>query len=107
MTPEQRLRALFALSKYTGFEVTADFLRRTFLHCPSAGITSIHSLIEGIFKPKDSRFAFAIWSRSAVGADAGIYPDEFRESQDGGWQMEYAAKSGRLDSATNTSLFAC
>jgi len=63
MTPEQRLRALFALSKYTGFEVTADFLRHTFLHCPSAGITAIHSLIEGIFKPRNSRYAFTIWSR--------------------------------------------
>ena len=87
--------------------MTADFLRRTFVHCPSAGIERIHPLIEGIFKLKNSRYAFAIWSRSAVGADAEIYPDEFRESPDGGWQMQYAAKSGSLDSAINRSLFAC
>jgi predicted restriction endonuclease len=107
MTLEERLRSLFVLSKYTGFEVTSDFLRRTHLHCPNAGITAIHSLIEGIFKPKDSRYAFAIWSRSAVGAEPGIYPDEFSETATGGWQMEYAAKSGSLDSAINKSLFAC
>lgn len=107
MTPEQRLRAIFALSKYTGLDVTADFLRRTDRHAPSAGISQIHPLIEGIYKPRNSRYAFAVWSRSAVGADAEIYSDEFRQSPDGGWMMEYAAKSGELDSAVNRSLFAC
>jgi putative restriction endonuclease len=107
MNPEQRLRAIFILSKYTGFEVTSVFLRHTFEQCPSAGIEAIHPLIEGIYKPKDSEYAFAIWSRSAAGVDAEIYPDEFKESPDGGWQMQYAAKSGSLDSATNRSLFAC
>ncbi len=107
MTSEQRLRAVLALSKYTGFELTAEFLRHTSVHCPAAGIDTMHSLVEGIFKPRDSKYAFAIWSRSAVGAAVEVYPDEFTESPEGGWQMEYAAKTGRLDSAINRSLFAC
>jgi putative restriction endonuclease len=107
MTPEQRLRAILALSKYTGCELTADFLRHTSVHCPAAGIDTIHSLVEGIFKPKNSKYAFAVWSRSAAGVVMQIYPDEFAESPGGGWQMAYAAKSGSLDFAINRSLFAC
>jgi predicted restriction endonuclease len=107
MTPEQRLRAILALSKYTGFELTSDFLRHTTVHCPASGIETMHSLVEGIFKPKNSKYALAIWSRSAAGADLQIYPDEFRELADGGWQLEYSAKNGPLDSSINRSLFAC
>jgi putative restriction endonuclease len=107
MTPEQRLRAILALSKYTGYELTADFLRHTSIHCPAAGIETMHSLVEGIFKPRDSKYALAVWSRSAAGAVVQIYPDEFAESADGGWEMEYTAKAGPLDSAINRSLFAC
>jgi putative restriction endonuclease len=107
MTTEQRLRAILALSKYTGCELTADFLRNTAVHCPAAGIDTMHSLVEGIFKPKDSKYAFAVWSRSAAGAVIEAYPDDFSESPDGGWQMEYAAKAGELDSAINRCLFAC
>ncbi len=33
--------------------------------------------MEGIFKPKDSKYSLTIWSRSAAGADLEIYPDEF------------------------------
>jgi hypothetical protein len=107
MTQEQRLRAILTLSKYTGCELTADFLRHTSVHCPAAGIDIMHSLVEGIFKPKESKYAFAIWSRSAAGAVMEIYSDEFKELPGGGWQMEYAAKAGPLDSAINRSLFAC
>jgi hypothetical protein len=84
MAPEQRLRAILVSSKYTGCELTADFLRHTSIHCPAARIDSIHSLVKGIFKPRDSRYAFAVWSRSAAGAVVQIYPDEFAESPDGG-----------------------
>ena len=74
MTPEQRLRAILVLSKYAGCELTADFLRYTSVHCPAAGIETMHSLVEGIFKPRDSRYAFSVWSRSAAGAVVQIVP---------------------------------
>ena len=59
MTLGQRLHAILALSKYAGFELTSDFLRHTSVHCPAAGIETMHSLVEGIFKPKDSKYALA------------------------------------------------
>jgi hypothetical protein len=37
--------------------------------------------------------------------EAKILSDHFAESVDGGWEMEYAAKAGPLDSAINRSLF--
>ncbi len=107
MTPEQRALAFLALAKYTGCEVTADFIRHTSVHCPSAGIAQVHSLAEGIFKPRDSEYAFCVWSRSATGADREIYADSFRREPDGGWSLTYAAKQGLLDSAVNRSLFKC
>ena len=107
MSPEQRARAFLELSRFTGRDVSADFIRRTSEHFPAAGITRIHNLAEGIYKPAGDKYAFSIWSRSAAGRDLEIYRDVFSPNSDGTWSMEYAAKKGDLTSAINLSLFAC
>lgn len=106
MTSEQRARALLYLSRYIGTEVPAAFLQRSSEHCAPAGIPHIHPLQEGIYKPKGSRHAFCVWSRSAVGGASAVYPDELRVEFDGTWCMNYAPKEGGLNSAVNRSLFA-
>jgi len=107
MTPAERARAIVVLSRYVGTELTAAFIRHTAAECPAAGIPHLHSLSEGIFKPKDSEYALCVWSRSAGGHDRAIYPDTFTPRADGTWTMQYAAKDGPLGSAINRSLFAC
>ena len=106
MTPEQRARALIYVSRFIGTEVPASFLQKTAEHCAPAGIPHIHSLQEGIYKPKGSPHAFCIWSRSAVGGASAVYPDELHVEPDGTWTMQYAPKDGGLESAVNRSLFA-
>lgn len=106
MTPEQRARALIYLSRFIGTEVPASFLQQTAENCAPAGIPHIHSLQEGIYKPKGSPHAFCIWSRSAVGGASAVYPDELQVEPDGTWTMQYAPKDGGLESAVNRSLFA-
>lgn len=107
MDLQQRAQAFLKLSRFTGLEVSSQFLRQTGIHFPEAGIPVLHNLAEGIFKPKNANYALTIWSRSAAGHDQEIYPDIFRPQRDGTWTMEYSAKSGSLDSAINKSLFAC
>ena len=107
MTPEQRARAFLVLARFIGQEVTAAFLRRTREHLPEAGIDVLHSLAEGIFKPRGDRYALCIWSRSAAGADRERYPDALHVEKDGTWTMEYAPKGTNLGSAVNRSLFNC
>jgi hypothetical protein len=107
MNLEQRARAFLALSKFTGVNVTSEFLRNTEKHYPQAGIPRIHNLAEGIFKPAHDKYAFCLWSRSAAGRDREIYSDNLRPNNDGTWMMMYAAKRGDLQSASNKSLFAC
>ncbi len=107
MKTEDRIQAFIALSKFTGVDVTSQFLRETNEHFPQAGIPRVHHLVEGIYKPASDKYAFCIWSRSAAGADREIYPDIFQPQPDGTWTMLYAAKEGSLDSAPNRSLFAC
>lgn len=96
-----------ALSKFTGVNVTSQFLRNTGEHFSQAGISRVHNLVEGIYKPASDKYAFCIWSRSAAGADQEVYRDVFQPHDDGSWTMSYAAKEGSLDSASNRSLFAC
>ncbi len=105
MTGEERARALLYLSRYIGTEVPAAFLQKTSEHCPPAGIPHIHSLQEGIYKPKGSPHAFCIWGRSAVGGASPVYPDALHVDEDGTWRMDYAPKEGGLESAVNRSLF--
>ena len=107
MNLEQRAQAILKLSKFTGLDLTSHFLRDTSTHFPQANIPRIHNLAEGIYKPASDKYAFCIWSRSATGHDHEIYPDIFLPQPDGSWLMHYAAKSGPLDSAINSSLFAC
>jgi len=96
-----------ALSKFTGVDVTSQFLRKTSEHFPQAGIPRVHNLAEGIYKAASDKYAFCIWSRSAAGADQEVYRDLFQPHDDGSWTMMYAAKEGSLDSASNKSLLAC
>jgi hypothetical protein len=102
-----RIHVLSTLAKFTGVDVTAQFLRKPLEHLPNLGIPVIHNLAEGIYKPASDRYAFSIFSKSASGMDREIYPDRFRREVDGSWTMLYSAKKGSLDSASNKSLFAC
>jgi hypothetical protein len=104
---ETRTHALMMLAKFTGTEVTSQFLRKPLEHFPQLGISIIHNLAEGIFKPAHDKYAFCIWSRSASGHDSEIYPDQFQREGDDSWIINYSAKKGSLDSAVNKSLFAC
>jgi len=107
MTPEERVRAILELSRFTGVDVSSQFIRNTKDHFPAAGIPRIHNLAEGIYKPVGDKYAFCIWSRSAAGQDKEIYPDNLKQQKDGTWTMNYAAKAGSLQSAVNLSLFSC
>lgn len=107
MKTEDRIQAFMALSKFTGMNVTSQFIRKTSEHFPQAGIPRVHNLAEGIYKPASDKYAFCIWSRSAAGADKEVYPDLFQPQRDGSWTMMYAAKEGKLESAPNRSLLAC
>lgn len=107
MNLEQRAQAILKLSRITGVDVTSHFIRQTSSYFPQAEIPRIHNLAEGIYKPASDKYALCIWSRSAAGHDHEIYPDVFLPQSDGSWVMHYAAKSGPLDSAINSSLFAC
>ena len=107
MSLEERARAFLNLSRFTGVDVSSQFLRRTEEHFPQAGIPRLHNLAEGIFKPAGDSYALCIWSRSAAGQDREIYHDVFSPQSDGSWTMYYEAKAGSLDSAVNRSLFAC
>lgn len=102
-----RARAFLKLSRFTGVEVTAQFIRKTYEHFPEARIRCLHNLAEGIFKPAEDQYALSIWSRSAAGSDTEIYPDEFKSQKDGSWIMYYSAKNSPLESKINKSLFNC
>jgi hypothetical protein len=107
MTAEERTKAILELAKFTGVEVTADFLKNTAEHFPQAGIPRIHSLFEGIYKPAGDPYAFSIFSQSAIVKDRGIYPDEIKIQDDGSWTLLYSAKNVPLEKEPNKSLFAC
>ncbi len=107
MNPEERAKLFLKLSRFTGVEVTSQFLRQTKEHFPQAEIHCLHNLIEGIYKPAGESYALCIWSRSAAGQVREIYHDVFSPQSDGSWTMQYAAKKGNLDGAVNRSLFAC
>lgn len=51
MNQEERAQAFLRLSRFTGVEVTSQFLRQTEKHFPQAGTPRLHNLAEGIFKP--------------------------------------------------------
>ena len=107
MNLEQRTKAILELAKFTGVDVSADFLKNTSEHFAQAGIPRIHSLIEGIYKPAGEKYAFSVLSQSAILKDHEIYPDEVTFQADGSWTFQYSAKKTPLEAEPNKSLFAC
>ena len=107
MNVEQRTKAILELARFTGVEVSADFVKNTAEHFPQAGIPRIHNLIEGIYKPAGDLYAFSIFSQSAIDKEREIYPDEIKMQDDGTWTLFYAAKNVPLENEPNKSLFAC
>ena len=103
----QRTKAIIELAKFTGVDVSADFLKNTSEHIPQAGIPRIHSLFEGIYKPAGERHAFSVLSQSAILKGHEIYPDEVTFQADGSWSFQYSAKKTSLEAEPNKSLFAC
>jgi hypothetical protein len=101
-TPEKQSRwAIFrALLPYYGTIVPAKFIQRTSEYIP--GITRIHNLIEGIYKPKGSDYALSIASMQV-----NPYADKLTYLPDGRWYIQYSAKSGGKDLAVNQGLFRC
>ena len=107
MDAEHRAKAILELARFTGVEVSADFLKNTGEHFPQAGIPRIHSLFEGIYKPAGDLYAFSVLSQSAILKEREIYPDEITFQADGSWTLFYSAKSTPLENEPNKSLFAC
>ena len=107
MNADARTKAILELARFTGVEVTADFLKNTAEHFPQAGIPRIHNLIEGIYKPAGDPYAFSIFSQSAIVKEREIYPDEIKIQDDDSWTLLYSAKNVPLENEPNKSLFAC
>jgi hypothetical protein len=107
MNLKQRTKAILELAKFTGVDVSADFLKNTSEHFAQAGIPRIHSLIEGIYKPAGEKYAFSVLSQSAILKDHEIYPDEVTFQAEGSWTFQYSAKKTPLEAEPNKSLFAC
>ena len=101
-TSEKQNRwAIFrALLPYYGKIVSARFIQRTVEFIP--GITRIHNLIEGIYKPAGSEYALSIASMKV-----NPYADKLTYLSDGRWFIKYSAKAGGKDLAQNQGLFKC
>jgi len=97
---EHRWQLFRALAPHFGRVVTAKFVQRTSEYI--SGITRVHNLIEGIYKPKEARYAFAI-----VSMLKNPYADRVSFNTDRSWFFHYSPKAGPLDSAVNLSLFQC
>jgi len=107
LTLEQRTKAILELARFTGVDVSSDFLKNTSEHFAQAGIPRIHSLFEGIYKPAGEKHALSVLSQSAILKDHEIYPDEVTFQVDGSWVFQYSAKRTALEAEPNKSLFAC
>ena len=97
---EERWKAFRILAPYFGKVVSARFIQKT--EEQIKGLTRIHNLIEGIYKPKDASYAFAIASMLK-----NPYADRIAYNLDRSWFFSYSPKAGALDSAVNKSLFNC
>lgn len=97
---EQRWKTFRLLAPYFGRIVTARFIQKTAEVIE--GLTRIHNLIEGIYKPKDAHYALSIASMLK-----NPYADRVAFRQDRSWYFFYSPKAGKLDSAVNQSLFHC
>lgn len=89
-----------ALLPFFGTIVTPSFLRRTQEYI--SGIERVHPLIEGIYKPKWSRYALSIASMQV-----NPYSDKLEYLADGRWRISYSAKSGGTHIAQNRALVNC
>ncbi len=97
---EARWKAFHLLAPYFGKIVSARFIQKTQRVLPE--IPQAHNLIEGIYKPKDSTYAFSIASMLS-----NPYADRITYNTDRSWSFEYSPKSGSLESKVNQSLFNC
>ena len=97
---EARWRIFRLLAPYFGKVVSARFIQKTEERV--SGITRIHNLIEGIYKPKEAQYALSIASMLK-----NPYEDRIDYNHDRSWYFSYSPKSGALDSAVNQSLFNC
>jgi hypothetical protein len=97
---EERWKAFRILAPYFGKVVSARFIQKT--EEKLKGLTRIHNLIEGIYKPSGACYGFAIASMLK-----NPYADKIAYNADGSWFFSYSPKSGALDSAVNQSLFNC
>ena len=88
------------LLPFFGTIVTPSFLRRTQEHI--SGIKRVHPLIEGIYKPKWSKYALSIASMQV-----NPYSDKLEYLNDGRWKISYSAKSGGIHIAQNEALINC
>lgn len=69
MNVEQRTKAILELARFTGVEVSADFVKNTAEHFPQAGIPRIHTLIEGIYAYSDDSGHPVRAKAASVGAE--------------------------------------
>jgi hypothetical protein len=97
---QSRWATFRALLPYYGKIVPAKFIQRTSAFIP--GITRIHNLIEGIYKPSGSEYALSIASMKV-----NPYADKLTYLPDGRWYIRYSAKAGGKDLAVNQGLFRC
>ncbi len=97
---EDRWKAFRLLSRFFGRVVSARVIQKTHETIPE--ITRVHNLIEGIYKPRDSRYCLSIASMLK-----NPYADRIAYNEDRSWYFYYSPKSGSLDSAVNRSLFHC
>lgn len=88
------------VAPYFGRSVPARFIQRTSEEIPE--VRRIHNLIEGIYKPANSKHALTIASMLK-----NPYADRIEYLSDRTWSFYYSPKSGSLDSAVNRSLFNC
>lgn len=96
----ERWKAFRLLAPYFGKVVSARFIQKT--QEKIGELIRIHNLIEGIYKPRESRYAFAIASMLK-----NPYADRVSYNDDRSWFFSYSPKAGPLDSAVNRSLFTC
>jgi len=102
MSEDLRARILAELTRHTGKQVPAAFVKNTESFLP--GITRFHNLITGIFKPAWSEYALSIAMFLESPYD---HKDEIVFLKDGRWLMQYSPRFGGLSIADNRALAKC
>jgi putative restriction endonuclease len=96
----ERLRIFRAVVSNFGKILPAAFFQDTTRFIP--GVTRVHNLASGIFKPKGSDYALCITSMLTS-----PYHDKIYYNPDRTWWMHYSPKSGGMDHAANVALVRC